>query len=419
MTAKRLLMIAYHFPPLRGSSGIQRTLRFARHLPEFGWEPIVLTAHPRAYESLGDDLMADVPAGLHVCRAFALDTSRHLALGSRYPGALARPDRWISWWLGAVPAGLSLVRRFAPSAIWSTYPIATAHVIGHTLQRRTGLPWIADFRDPMAQEGYPADARTWASFKRVEEGAAARAARLVFTTPGAERMYVERYAHLPRERFALIENGYDEEAFASLDAPDPAPLAPGKVTILHSGIVYPDERDPSALIDALARLRDTRPDLIPRLSLRFRAAVHDKLLRTLAEQAGVASSIETLPAIGYRPALEEMLRADALLVMQASNCNDQIPAKLYEYFRARRPILALTDPAGDTAATVRNAGIDAIARLDDGAAIAALLERFLDGDAALRTTLPPRIEHDRFSRRGRAAALAALLDGVAPSTIRR
>ena len=47
---KRVLMIAFHFPPLAGSSGIQRTLRFARHLPQFGWEPLVLTAHPRAYE---------------------------------------------------------------------------------------------------------------------------------------------------------------------------------------------------------------------------------------------------------------------------------------------------------------------------------------------------------------------------------
>jgi hypothetical protein len=419
MTSKRLLMIAYHFPPLRGSSGIQRTLRFARHLPEFGWEPIVLTAHPRAYESVGDDLMADVPAGVHVCRAFALDTSRHLAIGSRYPGMLARPDRFISWWLGAVPAGLALARRFAPSAIWSTYPIATAHVIGHTLQHRTHLPWVADFRDPMAQDGYPADPRTWSSFKRVEENVARRASRLVFTTPGAQRMYEARYAKLPRERFALIENGYDEEAFASLDGIDPAPLVPGKVTILHSGIVYPEERDPTALVGALARLRDMRPELFARICVRFRAAVHDKLLRTLAERAGVSASIETLPAIGYRAALDEMMRADALLVMQAANCNDQIPAKLYEYFRARRPVLALTDPAGDTAATLRGAGIDAIAPLDDSVAIAGLLERFLVGSAILHTTLSPAVDVNSYSRRGRAKALATLLDAVSSPTIRR
>ncbi|MGH8802466.1 MAG: hypothetical protein ACREX6_09285, partial [Casimicrobiaceae bacterium] len=149
---KRVLMIAYHFPPLAGSSGIQRTLRFVRHLPEFGWEPVILTTMIGAYERTSPDLDADVPAGLIVERAFAFDAARHLALAGRYPGPLARPDRWMTWRWDAVRRGMDLVRRLRPEAIWSTYPIATAHVIGAALERRTGLPWIADFRDPMAQD---------------------------------------------------------------------------------------------------------------------------------------------------------------------------------------------------------------------------------------------------------------------------
>ena len=128
--AKRLLMLAYHFPPLAGSSGIQRTLRFAKYLREFDWEPLILTAHPRAYERVNASDMNDVLPGTVVRRAFALDTSRHLAIARRYPAALARPDRWISWAVGAIPAGLAMIRKYKPSVIWSTYPIATAHVIG-------------------------------------------------------------------------------------------------------------------------------------------------------------------------------------------------------------------------------------------------------------------------------------------------
>src|SRR6185369_1088675 len=120
---RKVLMVAYHFPPLAGSSGIQRTLRFAQQLPEFGWQPIVLTTHPRAYERTSDDLLREVPTDLPVARAFALDTARQLAIGGRYLGWLARPDRWMTWRFAAVGAGLSLVREHAPHAIWSTYPI--------------------------------------------------------------------------------------------------------------------------------------------------------------------------------------------------------------------------------------------------------------------------------------------------------
>ncbi|ANQ86411.1 hypothetical protein dqs_3390 [Azoarcus olearius] len=404
---KRILMIAYHFPPVQGSSGVQRTLRFARYLPEFGWEPIILTAHTRAYENTTPDQLADVPAGTVVVRAPAWDTARHLAIGGRYPGFLARPDRWLTWWLGAVPAGLGLIRKYAPAAIWSTYPIATAHSIAATLHARSGLPWIADFRDPMAQDDYPEDPATWESFARIERRAIEQASLSVFTTPSALELYRERY---PRrtDSLALLENGYDEETFTNAAAGEP--LHPGKLTLLHSGIVYPSERDPTHLIAALARLKASAPAIYGRLRIRFRAPVHADLLHALAQRHGVDDVIETCPSIDYRDALAEMMRADGLLVLQAANCNAQIPAKLYEYFRAGRPILALTDPAGDTAVTCRSAGISAIARLDDEAAIVGCLERFCTDPAA--GTLATAAAIAGASRRGRTAELARMLDAT-------
>ncbi len=145
---RRVLMVAYHFPPMRGSSGVQRTLKFAQYLPQSGWQPLVLSAHKRAYDNPGDDQLADIPADVPVRRAFALDSGRHLAVRGRYAGFLALPDRWVSWCLGAIPAGLALARRHRPQVIWSTYPIATAHLIGLALHKMTGLPWVADMRDP-------------------------------------------------------------------------------------------------------------------------------------------------------------------------------------------------------------------------------------------------------------------------------
>lgn len=411
---KRVLMVAYHFPPLAGSSGIQRTLRFAQQLPALGWEPIVLTTDARAYERTNDDLDADVPAGLVVKRSFALDTSRHLSVGGRYLGWMARPDRWVSWRFAAVRDGKALIRRLRPRALWSTYPIATAHLIGSLLQRASGLPWVADFRDPMAQDGYPADPVTRQSFLDIEAAAMAQAAHSVFTTPGAARMYRERYP-FAAERIGVLENGYDEDSFAGVEAAARAggPLNPGKVTLLHSGIVYPSERDPTQLFEALGRLHRERRLSAETFSLRFRASVHDRMLLDLAARHGVGALVEVLPAMPYRDALLEMLRADALLVLQGSGCNEQVPAKTYEYLRAGRPVLCLSEPVGDTLAVLRAAGLAEAARLDSVDEIAAALPAFV---AAVRdgTAARPREQAVRgASRQGRAVELAALLDRIA------
>ena len=98
---------------MTGTSGIQRALRFSQYLPEFGWEPIVLTARPCAYERTSDDQVADIPSHIHVERAFALDAARHLSVFGAYPRLLADPDRWMSWWLGGVPSGMRLAARNA------------------------------------------------------------------------------------------------------------------------------------------------------------------------------------------------------------------------------------------------------------------------------------------------------------------
>lgn len=409
---KRLLMIAFQFPPFSGSSGVQRALGFARYLPRFGWEPLILTAHARAYERVSDEQLTDLPAGTIVERAFALDAARHLAVKGRYPAFAARPDRWSSWWLGAVPKGLRMTRKYRPSAVWSTYPVATAHMIGKTIHRLSGLPWIADFRDPMAQDGYPVDPKVWRSFKRIEEDVISNAAASVFVAPGAARMYRKRYPAIAGTRLAVIENGYEEESFAGLDyaSRDKGPLVPGTFTLLHSGVVYPSERDPTQLFRALRLMLDEGGLRPGELRLRLRAPSHEAQLTKLICDAGVEGVVELAPLLPNRGALEEMLRANGLLVLQASNCNEQIPAKVYEYLRCRRPILALTDPAGDTAELLRNAGIGHIARLDSVAEISRQLRRFMDEFKDGRAAAWNDAIVAGASRQSRTEELAGLLD---------
>ena len=412
---KRVLMVAYHFPPMNLSSGIQRTLRFAQYLPESGWEPAVLTVQPRAYPSVSQPSVAEVPPRLQVRRAFALDTAKHLSLRGGYPRWLALPDRWWTWCLGAVPAGLSLIRKLKPDVLWSTYPIATAHLIGYALHRLTGIPWVADFRDPMSEADYPSDPLERRAFLWIEYHTLKYCARAVFTAPGALRIHAERYPDIPASRFTLIENGYDEQSFVGAEQSpvDGTRSGGGPLVLVHSGTVYPSERDPrpffAALSDLLGKGRIKRGEL----KVVLRATGADDYLRTLIERYGIEGIVTLEPPLPYRAALAEMLAADALLLLQAAMCNNQVPAKLYEYLRARRPILALTDPAGDTAAVLRSSGIDTVALLESQEEIARLLVRFLELLRQQRAPVAGEQKVAAASRRSRTVELARVLDAVA------
>lgn len=410
---RRALMIAYHFPPVQGSSGVQRTLKFAQYLPRFGWEPIVLTVTPRAYAETTTGQLNEISPDLVVKRTFALDAARHLAIAGRYPRWCAVPDRWASWWLSAVPVGLHLIRQYRPTAIWSTYPIATAHLIGHSLHKASGLPWVADFRDSMTEENYPSDPTVRRAFLRIERRAVTAAARAVFTTPGAARMYAARYPDVAPSQWQIISNGYDEENFVQAEAALVRPPAGGPIVLVHSGLLYPSERDPSQFFAALRSLKRSGQVLPKKLKIILRATGHDESYRRRLAELGLDDLVYLEPAISYRDALAEMLSADGLLVFQAANCNHQVPAKIYEYLRARRPILALTDAGGDTAAVLRAAGIDTIVPLDSATAIETGLLRFLQqlrsGDAPIAS----ETEVARHSRLAGTADFARLLDSIA------
>jgi len=412
---KRVLMVAFHFPPLHGSSGIQRTLKFVQYLPAAGWQPLVLSAHRRAYGATSAGQLAQIPPGVPVRRAFALDAARHLALRGRYPRWLALPDRWAAWCLGAVPSGLALIRRHRPAVLWSTYPIATALLATLLLHKLSGLPWVIDLRDPMLDEYIPADPPTRRVIAWLERQCLRHCSAIVCTTPGTIRTYRARYPELPAARFHLIENAYDEENFRSAALAAAPARAAGPLRLLHSGTIYPQEREPDSLFAALAALQEAGQVCAQRLQVVLRASGHEAHLAQLIARHGIGGLVQLAPPLPYEAALAEMLAADGLLVLQARMCNAQVPAKLYEYLRAGRPILALTDAAGDTAALLRAAGINTMAPLDQPAAIITTLLEFMQLCATGQAPRPDPAIVAGHSRQARSAQLAALLDDLLPA----
>lgn len=347
----KVLMVAFHFPPQSGSSGIQRTLNFVKYLPSYGWNPTVLSAQPRAYLECSDDLLGSIPSSTNVIRAFALDAAKHLSIKRKYPGFLAIPDRWSTWWFGGIYSGLKIIRRENPSVIWTTYPIATAHMIGATLSRITGLPWVADFRDPMINGNYPPYKLQRKFFHWIESKAMARASRCIFTTERAAQKYIEKYPN-SAHKCMVIENGYDESVFSNANNVNFNQNSK-KVLMLHSGIIYPVDRDPSSFLIAIRGLINEKKIEKNNIIVRFRAPQHEAELLELVQKLKMEEIVEIFPSISYVEAIAEMQKADLLLVFQGKNFNAQVPAKIYEYIRAGRSIMGMLDLQGDTAAKLK------------------------------------------------------------------
>lgn len=406
-------MIAFHFPPQAGSSGILRTLNFAKYLPANGWMPIVLTANPRAYEECRDDLLKSIPEDTKVIRAFALDAARHLGIMRKYPSVLALPDRWSTWWFGAVLAGLKAIHREKPAVLWSTYPITSAHLIGATLARWTGLPWVADFRDPMINGDYPSAPLQRRSWHWLEALVMRTATRCVFTTGRAAELYQQRYPEAAG-KCVVIENGYDDEAFVG-NAPLRMGVNADQLLMLHSGIIYPRDRDPNAFFGAIASLVESGQLERQRLKIRFRAPHHGDEVAALAKNHDLADVVEIAPPISYREAIGEMMGADLLLVFQGAHFNSQIPAKIYEYLRTGRPILGLVDQLGDTATQLKQFEEVGLADISSQAEISSLFQQWLsrrEGPDFLAAQQRNISSVQHYSRASHTQKLAALFSAL-------
>ncbi|MHB8426019.1 MAG: glycosyltransferase [Gammaproteobacteria bacterium] len=410
---KTVLMIAYHFPPAAMGSGHLRTLGFAKYLPSLDWEPVVLSVHARAYPRVDPANEALIPQSCRVHRAFALDARRHMGIGGKYPAFLAQPDRWISWWPGAVWQGLRLVRKYKISAIWSTYPIMTAHCIAYTLSRLTGLPWIADFRDPVASSVAMQNRMAVSTQRRWERRVLSRATHIVVTTPGAMQSYAEHYPQVYREgRMSVIQNGFEESSFPAF--PEAKPYQPGRpLRLVHSGILYPSGRNPVPFFTALARLKSSGVVTADDIKVTLRASGPEVLYASEIKRLDLDEMVTLASHVSHRQALAEQADADALLLFQGEQYDRQIPAKLYEYLRIGRPIFALVGMHGDTAGVLRDTGGAEIVPLDDVPVIEKQLGEFI---RALREGRALKADIDRvqqFSRRHGAGVLAELFDRVA------
>jgi hypothetical protein len=292
--------------------------------------------------------------------------------------------------------------------------------IGYILHRLTGIPLVTDIRDPLTEEDprtgilYPTDKKLWRARRAIERRSIEYSSRTVLVTTGSRKLHADRYSQFPDGHWVIIPNGYEEETFAEVEVElglnkrNGAPLH-----LLHSGVLYPTpDRDPSAFLDALADLKSSGMLNPEQVVVTLRACGFVERYQAMVQARGLNQIVKLAPAIPYRTGLKEMLLADGLLIFQGYTSNPAIPAKLYEYLRARRPIFAMVDAAGDTAATLRSVGTGTIAPLESAEQIRNGLIGFLDqlrnGSAPMGDISAIRV----YARETHASLLAELLDEV-------
>ena len=409
--SRNVLMVAFHFPPFARSSGSIRTLSFVRRLPEYDWQPVVLTARPNAYPEVDDRSVATIPPSVRVVRAAGLDVARHLAVAGRYPTWLATPDRWNTWAAAAFVAGLACIRRDKPCLIWATFPIASALLVAVALHKVTKVPLVVDLRDPMIYEGWPENRWIRATYARIERRAAALASAVIVTTPSARRLYVERYSRLPASRFRTIANGVDDTV--DVGAPRTYSTQSEPIVLVHSGLMEIPDRDPTAFFQAIAKMREQGDIDGDVLHVTLRATGRDDEYRRQVAELRIDDIVTVEGRISHTEALEEMRRADGLILFQGAACNRQIPAKAYEYLACRRPIIGLVDSLGDTHELIADHWqVPYIADMNSVLAITKILEKFIADFHRQNAFIPDASWVEKHSRAQGARELAEVFDHI-------
>lgn len=273
-------------------------------------------------------------------------------------------------------------------------------MIGRRAKLRHGLAWAADFRDPLAAGKWGKKPSFWE--KRREQSIVAEADLIIANAPRAADALRERYFDFGH-RVVTVPNGYDPDIVVPrVMAPSDRPLR-----IVHTGEIYAG-RDPRMLLDGIAALSSNS---IP-LALEFIGRVNEIDLQAEAKSRGLQVPIHVVGQRSAADALRASCEADILLLLDTPGRRIGVPAKLYEYIGAGRPILALAEHDSDTAWALEESGVRyALAPPRDVKAIALAITKVVD----MAKTTTPHVSPNaaRFTRAGLAAELSEHLSKIA------
>ena len=430
MFMKRVLVIAYYWPP-SGGSGVQRWVKFVKYLTGYGWEPVVFAPEGADYPSLDPSFEAEVPPSVEVLRGsiwepYAAYRKLTGAKSTQVTEISSGPKTWkqrLSLWIranifvpdprvGWVKPSVKQLRKYLEEkpvdVIVTTGPPHSVHLIGQQLHRETGIPWIPDFRDPWSRMYYlkylPMTGRTWRKLRHQEQTVLDECSTVLTCT----QLVQEEFAAQTRTPVACITNGYDEEDFAA-----PAPAADSHFNLTHTGLFAADG-NPLQLWKVLGEMAAGSPSFREALRLRLVGKVYREVLEAIQEQ-GLEANVVAIGYCDHATAVHEQRAASLLLLPLRNDAQYRpiLPGKLFEYLAARRPVLGIGQEDGAMARVLRETAAGTTIDWEDAPALRSFLEAAWQAHCA--GGIPPT-EGDigPYSRRATARALAQLLESVTP-----
>jgi len=383
---KKILIITYYWPP-SGGAGVQRWLKFSKYLPEFGYQPVVLTVDDAmaSYAQTDYSLLQEVrpETQVHRTRTFEpYNLYRKLSGKKEIPyggfsnqkkvtvfeklsrlirGNLFLPDPRRGWNHYALKKALELIQQEGIEVVVTSGPPHSTHLIGKSIKEKTGIRWIADFRDPWTdiyyyKELYHSKLATW--YDKITERKVLVHADKIITVSGEVGKLLLRKIPGSTGKIAVIPNGYDETDF------DKITLLFNKVfTITYTGTIAVNYRI-EQFIEAIYRLPEGVKN---ELRIRFVGNVPDEILR-LFELKNLTPLVEVLGYIPHERAVAEMVNASLLLLAIPDSPDNKgiVTGKFFEYLAARRPILAIGPKGGDVDRMVRECKAGQLFSYDEG-----------------------------------------------------
>lgn len=417
---KKLLMVAYYFPPI-GGSGTQRSSKFVKYLPRFGWQPTVISGFDATWPQ-DHTLLADIPPEAQIHR-FPLPPTvwrraRHWLFDHRIgPIGLGRIGNYLGWFLDfpdtkrewadtAAEMALEMSKLHEFDAIYTTSPPYSSCAAVRRIQDRLGLPWIADFRDHWSREDIEfGELPKWLRNRHAaaEREVVCHADAVICANEGIAEFFRTTYG-LSAERCIVITNGFDQDDFTDTQRQT---RKGADVTLTHTGTFPRRLYSPAPLMNALKHYWQGPPDGVERLQMRFIGGIGDALLE---KYAGV--SVEVSDRVSHPEAVAAQQSADLILLIFDRQVGI-LPGKLFEYLACGTPIFAVI-PTGERAAAANiihqcNAGWVAdcdrpdeiVTKLTEAVATVAR------PDYRFRPNLPQIAEYSRERLTGR---LASFLD---------